>query len=374
MTLQTMALCNVPLDFDDSGVNFDFNDLPERCSSASISGSSSASSSFGPHTPTSDRSTPFFSASLDFSSSFASSVDTVPFDLTPPSSAASNCFPVTPRGGNVTDFGYSGFPVTPSRGQIGFSGHPFSNCSSSTQLAPSQTMDCGSYPNHLGASPFMSTPSSVAQFDHSCDMAWMHTDSPISFENDSSSSRLVDPFRSAKPEAEGDMMSPSMRSSAARKRAVIGEARHKTTALHQAQQRPQPNVRRQIKKERRIRSLETEGGSMAMSSVEPSNRHYCPEEGCNKGPYQRKEHLKRHIDSIHNGKMFKCKFCNHRSNRSDNLQQHLKLHTRPERMGVEGKRGVDYHAGAVREYEEVQKRNRARRRPSSKDARKPSAP
>jgi hypothetical protein len=290
-----MALCNVPLDFDDS-VNFDFNDLPERCSSASISGCSSASSSFGPHTPTSDRSTPFLSASLDFGSSFASSVDTVPFDLTPPSSAASNCFPMTPRGGNVTDFGYSGFPATPSR-QVSFSGHPFSSCG--TQLAHQQAMDSGFYPNHLGASPFMSTPSSVTQFDQSSDLAWMHTDSPISFEDHSSSSpsRLVDPFRSAKSEAEAGMMSPSMRSSAARKRAAIGEARHKTTALHQAQQRSQPNVRRQIKKERRLRSLETGGGSMAMGSVEPPNRHYCPEEGCNKGPYQRKEHLKRHIDS-----------------------------------------------------------------------------
>ncbi|KAK4239032.1 hypothetical protein C8A03DRAFT_14543 [Achaetomium macrosporum] len=368
MTLTTMALCNVHLDFGDS-VDFDFHDLPEGCSSASTSGSSSASSSFGPHTPTSDRSTPSFSTSLDFGSSFASSVDTVPFDLTPPSSAASNYFPMTPKAGNVADFGYSAFPVTPSQGQLGFSGHPFSSCG--TQLAPPQAVDCGFYTNHLGTSPFMSTPPSVTQLNHLSDMAWMHTDSPISFENESPS-RIVDSF-SVKSESEHGMMSPSMLSSAARKRAAIGEARQKTTALHQAQQRSQPGVRRQIKKERRLRSLETEGGSMAMGSVEPSNRYYCPEVGCNKGPYQRKEHLKRHIDSIHNKrKVFKCKFCTHRSNRSDNLQQHLKLHTRLDGRS-DGKPRVDFHAGAVQEYEEVQKRNRARR-PSSKGAHKTSAP
>lgn len=327
MELTGMAMCNMHLDFNEE-VDFDFSNLPAGCPSGSISGSSYASSSFGPHTPTSGRSTPPFSTSFDFGSSFASSVDSVPFDITPPSSATSTYFPMTPEAAPGSDYAYPVFPVTPSRGQLAFSGHPLSSCGG--QPTPLQSMHCNFLINQLGSHPPLSTtPSVMTQFDHLSDVAshWAYPDSPINF-NQQSAATLVDSIQSIKhefaqsikQEFEDDSMSPFTPSTTARKRALMGEARHRTTALQQAQWcPPRPNMRTtQVKRERKPRTArgkvdnsdgdgddndnsddddDDDDCNFAVDSIEPKSTFKCPVAGCKAKPYRRNEHMKRHMKS-----------------------------------------------------------------------------
>lgn len=299
-----MSMCNIHVDFSDDA-DFSFNSLSSGCSSASISGSSYASSSLGPHTPTSGRSTPPLSASLDFGSSFASSVDTVPFDLTPPSSATSTYFPVALKSNNVSDFSYTGFPITPSRAHFGFPGHPLNSCGG--QLTPSQTMDYGFFMSDLGPHPLLSTPYGLnhgGQPSDTCSL-WVHAEGPISFE-EHSPSRFIRGAQSIKLELDEDMMVPQsvkleseedmMFSVAARRRARMEEVRLKTTALRDAQQGVQPNARARIKAGKQLRTLVAGSSSVAMENIQPG-KFKCPHEGCKTGPYRRNEHLKRHIQS-----------------------------------------------------------------------------
>lgn len=291
-----MPLKHMPLSFAES-VDFDFHDFPAECSAASVSGSSYASSSFGPLTPTSGRSTPSFSTSLDMGSSFASSVDTVPFDMTPPSSATSTYFPTTPKMDSLPDFAYRAFPTTLSRGQPGHPVYPLGGYDA--QLTPSHTMDGGFFLNQLGPSPLplMSTPSAPTHFGHPPESAWGHADSLISFEQQVPRDLPEVLSSSIKLEPQNDVMTPLLLADTARKRAKMEEARHKTTALDQAQQRTQASARRQVKRERRLCALKGKESTMSVDSVEPRSKFHCPHPGCTFGPYQRKEHLMRHIDS-----------------------------------------------------------------------------
>ena len=284
---------------DDAG--FDLNTLPARCPSGSISGSSYASSSFGPHTPTSGRSTPPFSTSFDFGSSFGSSVDSGPFGLTPPSSATSTYFPMTPNTGHVvSDFGNPVFPVTPSRGQFEFPSHPLSSCG--PHLTPSQSMDCNFLINQLGPLPVLSTPSAVAQFNRFSDVAshWAYPDSPISFDQQqASTAALAGSFQAIKQEPESDTMTSSVLSlhTTARRRALMGEARRRTTVLQQEVQKGSPPTRRttRIKREKKACAAAPENDhSYAVDSIEPASAFKCLAEGCPK-VYRRNEHMKRHM-------------------------------------------------------------------------------
>lgn len=331
MELTGVSMCNIQLDFNDD-VEFDFSSLAVRCPSGSISDSSYASSSFGPHTPTSGRSTPPFSTSFDFGSSFAPSVDSVPFDVTTPSSATSTYFPMTPEAAPVSDYAYPVFPATPSRGHLGFPGHQLSSCG--TQLTPSQSMNCGFLVNQLGSHPSLATTSSImAQFDHLSDVAshWAYPDSPISFDQQSATTRVDSVplikhefVQSIKQEYEDEAMTPFNPSTTARKRALMGEARHRTTALQHAQwSSPRSNVRTtQIKRERKSRAARENVGNndlggdnsndsdedhdeedddddcnFAVDSIEPKSTFKCPVAGCKAKPYRRNEHMKRHMKS-----------------------------------------------------------------------------
>ena len=282
---------------EDAG--FDFNTLPARCPSGSISGSSYAPSTFAPHTPTSGRSTPPFSTSFDFGSSFASSVDSDPFGLTPPSSATSIYFPMTPNAGNmVSDFVNPLFPVTPSRGQFEFSSHPLSSCA--PQLTPSQNMDYHFLINQLGSVPVLSTPSTMAQFNRCSDAAshWTYPDSPISFDLHSSQRELAGSFQSIKQEPENDRITSAASSqTTARRRALMGEARRRTTVLQQEIQKGSPPPKRttRIKREKKAGAVMPEDDhSYAVDSIEPASAYKCLAEGCSK-VYRRNEHMKRHM-------------------------------------------------------------------------------
>ncbi|KAK4156386.1 hypothetical protein C8A00DRAFT_30780 [Chaetomidium leptoderma] len=377
MAFTDLSMCNlnISLDLGDE-VDFSFGSLPAG-NSGSISGSSSASSSFGPHTPTSERSTPPFSTSFDFGSSFASSVDAVPFDLTPPSSATSTYFPMTPETGNVSGFGYPVFPATPSRGPFDFSGHPLSSCG--MQLTPSQNTDCSFLAHLFGPHPLPSTPSVLTQFDHTSDTAshWMYPDSPISFEQQQSPTRFVGTVRSnkqdsiehdwIKQELEDDMMPPSTPSDMARKRVLMGQVRHRTTALQQQVQQCQSfSAPRRIKVEKRARAVATESRSIAVDKVEPASTFRCPVEGCKVKPYRRNEHMKRHIQTVHQKSLHRCQFCKHTANRKDNWVAHLKLHTLSRLKTGGSKPRVDFYPAAVLLYEEEMKKNAFRRRRDTK--------
>jgi hypothetical protein len=252
---------------------------------------------------TSDRSSPPFSTSFDFGFSFASSVDTVPFALSPPSSATSTYFPMTPKTGPVSDFVYPGFPVTPSRGPLDFSGFPLSSCA--TQLTPSQTMDCSFSVNQLSLYPQLATPSPSAQYDHLSGAAshWMSPDSPISFEQLSptrltGAAQLVkqEP-RSVKQEPRENPMTPMTPSTPARKRALVDEARNLTTALQRQMRQCSPSpTRPRVKREKKRRTVRMGDGSFTADSVEPASSHKCPIEGCSKR-YRRSEHMKRHVNT-----------------------------------------------------------------------------
>ncbi|KAK3906470.1 hypothetical protein C8A05DRAFT_40742 [Staphylotrichum tortipilum] len=344
MDLHEMPVCNLPLGLgDDAG--FDFKSLPSGCPTGSVSGSSYASSSFDPHTPTSGRSPPPFTTSFDFGSSFTLTLDPGPVDLTPPPSSAgssaaahSTYFPMTPKtAGSIPDFVYPGFPITPSRAQFDFFRNQL-NTSGPQLTTPQPTMDCSFLLNQLSPHQIMSTtPPITTQFDHISEAR------PASQEN-----KVMTP-----PTSE-------------RKRALMGEARHRTTALQHAQQCSSPNQRPPVKRERKARAVVTEdGGSFAVDSVEPASTFKCPMAGCKVKPYRRNEHMKRHVVSVHGGSLFPCGWCKHMANRRDNWVAHLKLHTLV-RAKSGGKPRVDFYPGAVMQYAEEMKKNQSRRRQTGK--------
>ena len=67
---------------------------------------------------------------------------------------------------------------------------------------------------------------------------------------------------------------------------------------------------------------------------------------------------------------FSCDWCSHVSNRLDNLEAHIKLHTlRRPKSG--GKPRVEFFPGAVLQYQEILKHNESRRRRKVKFGKRP---
>ncbi|KAL2015151.1 hypothetical protein VTK56DRAFT_6194 [Thermocarpiscus australiensis] len=340
MDLNGVPMCHIHIDLGDD-VNFSSNNL------ALASISPYTSSSYGPQTPTSGHSTPVRSRSFgSFNSSFSSPIDTFPMDLTPPPSATSTYFSMPVRTGEAF------FPVTPSRSQLGFSGHSLSGCGS--QLTPSQTMDGCLFMSDLGSQPFLSSPPGLAEANRSPSpdawSVWPQTpDSPSPRPSVSSgrgsTARLVNPE----------------------------EARRRTTALQQVQQCSQPSGRTRTRTREQLRALMAGGGSISVEDIQPG--HFkCEVKDCKAGPFRRNEHLKRHIQSAHNGMLIPCKWCKDKDkkpfNRRDNWLQHLRLHTLPRGKGGR----VKFSPGAVKEYEEERKRISARRRHTVKSTKKRAQP
>lgn len=298
MELTDLPVGNMHRDFNRDG-DFDFNGFPADCSSASVSGSSYASSSFSPQTPISHPSTPPLANSLDFGSSFGSSADAIPFDLTPPSSATSPRFPMALKAeGTASGFVPACFASSSSRGQHGFSSHALA--SYGTQLTPSDTLDCGFFVNEAGAHSLFSISSSLIQTDQSWGKPithWPHADGLMSVNGGPSPLRNPSAVQSIRSEAGDEKMPPFLLSAAARKQARFEEARHVTTALHGAQQRSPPIAARpHAKTKKQIGRFATRSGDMTMDSAQ-AGKFRCPYDGCKTGPYRRKEHLKRHIHS-----------------------------------------------------------------------------
>ncbi|EAQ86981.1 hypothetical protein CHGG_08234 [Chaetomium globosum CBS 148.51] len=336
MEFTEAPVLNISLDFGNDA-EFEFNNLGAGWPLGSASGSSCASSSFGPHTPTSGRSSPHYSGSFDFGSSFASSTGVVPFDHSPPSSATSTYFPMTPKTSNVSSFVYPVFPTTPSRGQLVFSCDPLS--SYAVQLTPSQNMDCSFPVNHLDSHPYMDAPPALGRYDHLSMGAshWAYPDSPISFDQQHSPVGVAQPVQSIKQEFDEDTktpMTPMTPSITAKKRVLMDQTRHKTMALQQQMQQFSPSrTRTRAKRGKKCGTAAVGDDNFSMGAVEPATKCECPVEGCDK-QYRRSEHMKRHIQ------------------RMDNLTTHIKLHWAP-REHPGSKPRVKYCPAAKLQWEKM---------------------
>ncbi|KAL2135790.1 hypothetical protein VTI74DRAFT_6856 [Chaetomium olivicolor] len=341
MVFSVVPMCNLRLGFEAGKAGFDFRDLSPGSSASSLNGASCTSSYDSP-TPTSGRSTPAFSTGLDFSSSFASSVDAVVFDLSPPSSATSTYFPMSPKNGNAFDFVYTELSLTPTPAQLSFSSHQF--CP--PPMASSHEMDCSFFMNPLSQT-LMSTPSSVTPFERlpAPVSHWTHSDSPVSFQQHSPS-RVISPTRSIKQECEENMMAWEQ-SSAARRRARLESSRLQKVQKRHQQQPPH------------IKSEKQHLPPLVADDVVEPGKYRCREEGCTSGPYRRNEHLKRHMKTKHDKDeiLYACNWCLRKVNRKDNFISHLKLHTVPGR-----KARIKFEPGAVLQYQEEIKKFKPRRR------------
>lgn len=294
-----LPLANGPLRLGEDEMLFSYGNfagamVPSNGSIGS-SGSSSYASSFGPHTPLSGTSTPprnnsfGFNASrtgsLDSTSSFATSIDSNPFDLSPPSSSTSACFPQV----HGSDMCQTNFPLTPSRSQLDFSSYPVNGYES--QLSPTRTMDYY-YADSLGQSTIMTAPSGVVSASQAWDdqwSKWQQADSPINFEIHTPT-RLVQSIHGLKLE-EADQYERE-----AKKRILMEEAKLRATDLHQAQQeqhRTTPLASRssRVRALRQTRTRRTQDSDIGNI---PQSAHHCDFPGCTDGPYRRNEHLKRH--------------------------------------------------------------------------------
>ncbi|KAK3944504.1 hypothetical protein QBC46DRAFT_165754 [Diplogelasinospora grovesii] len=341
---------------------------------ASNNCSSYASTPYGPFTPTSGRSVSP-RVKLDFESSFGS-VDSYSssFDLTPPSSAVSTYFPMDLKSQEPHSFLQQVMHTSPSHNSLEH-GLPYNNHSRSHQPAAAHAHPADIYTFTHGHGPSYHPPQSVHTLPASQPWdnwsIWAADNSPISFEKKNhpsppsahptlQSMTMMTPSRHG-----GDITPPPYHStggsSAARRRLFLDEVRHKSTALqHKVQQNnfsPPSKPTRACKTEKVLIA----GRPIAVPKI-LSGAFKCDFPGCTSKPFKRMEHLKRHKDTSHNPKAYKCNWCDKTFNRLDNRRQHLRLHSTKDRRTPR----VLYKAGAVKELEEELKQIKTRSRPADK--------
>jgi hypothetical protein len=159
-------------------------------------------------------------------------------------------------------------------------------------------MDCSFFVTHLGANPLPSASPGPTQFGQLSDTAshWSYPDSPISFDQESPT-RLNGTVQSIKEHEDGveGSFTPSRTE---RRRALIEEARHRTTVLHQQVQQCSPSpARTRIKREKKPPPMIRGDSRLPLGKVERTGAFKCPMEGCQQRPYRRSEHMKRHIQT-----------------------------------------------------------------------------
>ncbi|KAJ4161663.1 uncharacterized protein LMH87_007689 [Akanthomyces muscarius] len=132
--------------------------------------------------------------------------------------------------------------------------------------------------------------------------------------------------------------------------------------------RNQLHTRRELPRKRlELQCIRTEGPEEVPGSVSAIHTaHKCDHPGCCKS-FRRKEHLKRHKQSIHGEgpNRFSCEFCGkHQFNRQDNLNSHRRLHARAN--ANRGRGGVEYIPDAVRLIAQEERGRKRRAAPRSK--------
>nr|A0A0A7HJC7.1 RecName: Full=C2H2 type master regulator of conidiophore development brlA [Hapsidospora chrysogena]AIZ05821.1 BrlA [Hapsidospora chrysogena] len=130
--------------------------------------------------------------------------------------------------------------------------------------------------------------------------------------------------------------------------------------LHEAQRKTSELQRAQIRESRK-RAGKPESGAV---DVVRRAMCKCDYPGCNKA-FRRNEHLKRHKQTFHGEgpNRFSCEFCGKdQFNRQDNLNNHRKLHARPNSRN----RGVEFIPEAVPIIEHEERSRKRRAPPKSK--------
>lgn len=337
---------------------FNMCSQPMTCPSASTS-FSSASSNYDPFTPISRRSTPHELSTLEFDGTY-NGVHRV--ELTPPATMSKFMF-----GPVKIEPDHMSFPEVLPGTPMKREPMPFdydqmleinmAQNASMGSLTPSNSF--GMYaispisPEAIGTTSFMMTPTQSLSGSEAADTSssWScANDSPISFFPNkqplSGELDVIDLDRhSLSPYHFHDQTSPNrMR---AERKMMVHDIQRKTHELQRVQVRP------------RKRLVDKPQGP----SVDVVRRAMCKCDypGCHKA-FRRNEHLKRHKQTFHGEgpNRFSCEFCGKdQFNRQDNLNNHRKLHARPNSRN----RGVEFIPAAVPVIEQ-EERSRKRRAPS----------
>ncbi|CEI65391.1 C2H2 type master regulator of conidiophore development brlA [Fusarium venenatum] len=337
-------------DMDDS---FNLCSQPMSCPSTTTS-FSSASSAYDPFTPTSRRSTPHEFGNMDFDSPYNSVSHRA--ELTPPSSAMGKYMP-GPIKSEPEHMSFSDtLPNTPMKREgLGFEYDHMMDMNmahhgSMGSVTPSNSFGMYYSPD----ASFMMTPtqsisgSEAAETSSSWSCA---NDSPISFFTNRQLFNGPDSFdldrHSQSPLGYPlhEINSPNCMKS--QRSMIVHEIQQKTNELQRAQ----------------IRSSKKRSIKPDSSQVDVVRRAMCKCDypGCHKA-FRRNEHLKRHKQTFHGEgpNRFSCEFCGKdQFNRQDNLNNHRKLHARPNSRN----RGVEFIPAAVPVIEQ-EERSRKRRAPS----------
>ncbi|KAH7186617.1 hypothetical protein DER44DRAFT_858770 [Fusarium oxysporum] len=321
---------------------------------------SSAPSAYDPFTPISRRSTPHEFGNMDFDGPYNSVSHWA--ELTPPSSAMGKFMfgPVKPESERIS-FSDS-LPNTPmKREQLGFEYEHMMDMNmahhgSMGSLAPSNSF--GMYGNSpdasMGRASFMMTPTQSISGSEAAETgsSWScANDSPISFFPNrqlSSGFDTSDLDRHSHSPISYDLHDPnSPNRTRAQSKLMVHEIQQKSAELPRAQ----------------IRSSRNRCIKPNPSQLDVVRRAMCKCDysGCHK-VFRRNEHLKRHKQTFHGEgpNRFSCEFCGKdKFNRQDNLNNHRKLHARPNSRS----RGVEFIPAAVPVIEQ-EERSRKRRAPS----------
>jgi zinc finger protein BrlA len=95
--------------------------------------------------------------------------------------------------------------------------------------------------------------------------------------------------------------------------------------------------------------------------IQKEAKQQCDWQGC-QSKFQRKEHLRRHERTHLGNDIFPCLFCAKEFNRCDNLKQHVRIHTQPEKKASRTK----YYSEALAVYEGMNsKKKKSNPKPTS---------
>ncbi|EWY79471.1 hypothetical protein FOYG_17376 [Fusarium oxysporum NRRL 32931] len=320
---------------------------------------SSASSAYDPFTPTSGRSTPHGFGNMIFDGPYKSV--SYRADLTPPSSAMHEFMfgPVKPEPEHVSVC--ESLPSTPvKREQLDFEYEhmmdmKMANHGLTGLLTPSDSS--GMYPYSLGASidpvSLMMTPTQSvygSEAGGTGSSGSCANDIQISFCPNRQLSSNFDSLgmdRHSKSPVDHHLRDPDSPDR------MLAQTK---LMVHGIQQKSAELQRAQIQSSRK-RSVNPDSAQDGVREAMCK----CDYDGCDKA-FRRNEHLKRHKQTFHGEgpNRFSCEFCRKdQFNRQDNLNNHRKLHARPNSRS----RGVKFIPTAVPVIEQ-EERSRKRRAPS----------
>lgn len=350
----------------ESDFRFDMDDgfgmQPLPCPSTTNSFSSASSSAYDPFTPTSRRSTPN-EIGLDFEGSYPYAPPQS-VEMTPPSTMSKFMF----GGAHVKtepepmSF-HESLPTTPMKkiDSFGTSYDQIFDIALASQASMGTITPSNSFGLHglspeagMGAAAYMMTPTHSMSGSEIADTSssWsMNNESPISlFPHKDVAFQDMEAL-----DLERHSQSPINNSHVHNAESPNRLRFQRRLIHHEAQRRTSELQRAQIRASRKQREK-------SETAVDVVRRAMCKCDypGCHKA-FRRNEHLKRHKQTFHGEgpNRFSCEFCGKdQFNRQDNLNNHRKLHARPNSRN----RGVEFIPAAVPiiEHEE---RNRKRRAP-----------